>query len=104
SRGAPHYFFRSKEGLYQAVLERAMAPVYEQARIFTNEVSLAASTTKAGRDIARSIETYFDFLVANPRLIRLTQWAALEHGRTLADLTAKEAAVGAGGAGLPAGA
>jgi TetR/AcrR family transcriptional regulator len=103
SRGAPHYFFGSKDGLYRAVLERALAPVSEQARLARERVGAAGSPPEAGAAIARAIEAYFDFLVAHPRHLRLVQWAALQRGRAVGELPVLSAALRGADAALPAG-
>jgi TetR/AcrR family transcriptional regulator len=60
-----YYYFRSKEELYVAVLERA----YTQMR--TNESELALSHLKPLDAIRTLVEFKFDYSAAHPKLIKL---------------------------------
>ncbi len=86
SRGTPNYLFGSKEGLYEAVLERAFeAPEGLIASVGARE---AASEAEANDALRAAIAGYLDFLVDNPNFVRLIQWETLEGGRYLGDLPA----------------
>lgn len=84
ARGTPAYFFGSKEELYLAVLERAFAPA--QALIG----SLRELADRPGADVEanlrRIVEHVFDFLVAHPTFVRITEWESLSGGHRLGTL------------------
>ncbi len=84
ARGTPAYFFGSKEGLYSAVLERAFAPA--QALIG----SLRHPAHQPGADVEASlrriVEHVFDFFVAHPAFVRITEWESLGGGHRLGSL------------------
>jgi TetR/AcrR family transcriptional regulator len=74
ARSTPAYFFKSKEALYRAVLERvvarqdaALAPVY----------ALVAETTDPAQSVAALIDGFIDFLASEPTFVRLLQREAL---------------------------
>ncbi len=76
ARGTPSYFFKSKEKLFQAVLEHES----QKATLVVPQV-----LEKLGQNpnpetfISLLVDTYLDFLEANPTFLRLIQWTALEH-------------------------
>jgi AcrR family transcriptional regulator len=85
SRGAPSYFYGSKERLYVAVLERvfaareeataaAFAPLHEWARA-------GAGTLEAA--LAHAVEGYMGFLLERPTFVRLIEWEELAGGERL---------------------
>jgi TetR/AcrR family transcriptional regulator len=79
SRGLPGYFFRDKQRLYQAVMERATSRV-RQVVLDTVE-SLPAN--RSAEDVLRSfVDTYIDFLSAHPEAVRLLQWEYLNPPQT----------------------
>src|SRR5829696_2407454 len=81
SRGAPGYFFGSKEALYRAVVQRlfearesALGPAFEPLR----------SGSAAFDDALRSaIRGYLDFLRERPAFVRVIEREALSGGRRL---------------------
>ncbi len=88
SRGAPSYFFGSKDELYEAVLERvfaerdaatreAFAPVIDWARGSAGHDALR-------RALQRAIAGYLEFLLARPSFVRLLDWEAIRGGEWLA--------------------
>lgn len=92
SRGTPSYFFRSKEGVYRAVLERnfqTVASALRSARARSN--SSGASPEEALR---AQIDEYVDFLVAHPTFVRLVQWEALTGGAVLGEFAPSVALAG----------
>ena len=63
------YYFRSKRGLFQSVLERAVAEL---------EQALATATVRSGRVLDRlrgTLESQFDFLARHPDLVTLLSHA-----------------------------
>jgi AcrR family transcriptional regulator len=76
SRGTPGYFFRSKQNLYDAVLDRllergarALAPAYARAR---------AGDGGVAELVAGLVEAHVRLLVDDPALARLIQWESLD--------------------------
>lgn len=67
-----HHHFGAKEALWQAVKERAFG-AYLNAQID------ALTNAEASDGLLRSsIEMYFRYLEANPRLVRIMSWAQVE--------------------------
>lgn len=91
SRGTPGYFFRSKERLYQAVLERILA--VELAFVLAaREEASAAGGDSTGMLVA-VIGALVDFLAAHPNFVRLLEREALAGGRHLRDTAAHATAL-----------
>lgn len=67
-----HHHFGAKEALWQAVKERAFS-AYMDAQI--DVLAQAGAEEGLLRD---SIQMYFDYLEANPRLVRIMSWAQIE--------------------------
>jgi AcrR family transcriptional regulator len=87
SAGTPAYFFRSKEGLYRAVLSRAFDETSELIRAWrVGEVDV-------GDAIREAVGSYVDFLAAHPNFVRLVIRDALEGGRFLQGLPAHVASL-----------
>lgn len=80
SRGTPSYFFGSKEGLYQAVLERAFA---ERERATAAAFAPLRDGEPLERALRHAVEGYLEFLLANPSFVRLIEWEELAGGRRL---------------------
>jgi len=87
SRGTPSYFFRSKEGLYDAVLVR----VFEARESFLDErfrralAKLPAPPAKPNRASLRAaleaaVDAYSAFLVERPTFVQLVQREAVAGG------------------------
>jgi TetR/AcrR family transcriptional regulator len=74
SRGLPSYFFSDKETLYKTVLEQAAADL----RGALAEVMELSRDSPAYELLARLTDCYIDYLAANPSIVRLLQWNALE--------------------------
>jgi AcrR family transcriptional regulator len=89
SRGTPAYFFRSKEGLYRAVLGRAFAETVELVRSTDFEVGFEKA-------VAQSVGRYLDFLTARPGFVRLVVRECLDGGRFLQGLPEHLAALAQG--------
>ena len=87
SRGAPSYFFRSKDNLYEAVLERVFAERDAATRLaFEPVTAWAAGTGGAAalrRALQRAIAGYLQFLIARPSFVRLLDWEAISDGGRL---------------------
>jgi AcrR family transcriptional regulator len=75
SRGLPSYFFKSKQALYAAVMERAA----EKVRTL---VSSAVRSQPAGGGpellFSQLADAYIDFLTDHPTVVRLLQWQFLD--------------------------
>src|SRR6266852_4592248 len=86
TRGLPNYFFGSKEQLYHAVLERtfALTLTRELLLFLREEVHRPGTSLEEGLHVA--IARIFDFFVTHPTFIRLTEWEALNGGRSLGNL------------------
>jgi AcrR family transcriptional regulator len=87
SRGAPAYFFGTKEDLYRAVLARAFtetAELVQATDLDADGFEEAATTT---------IERYLDFLSARPSFLELVVRECLDGGRFLEGLPEHVAAV-----------
>jgi TetR/AcrR family transcriptional regulator len=74
SRGLPSYFFLNKENLYRTVMEQAAAR--NRGTVLDVVRSMKGSGTRA--ILLTLIDRYIDYLAANPRIVRLLQWEALE--------------------------
>ena len=75
ARGTPHYFFKSKEGLFQAVLERES----QAGLAVVGEAKALINTATSKVDVLSSvIDLYWQFLLDNSRFLKLLQWTALE--------------------------
>lgn len=84
SRGTPGYFFRSKERLYRAVLERCLERVRSAVR--SGRERALASAESPDVVLAGAVGEYFDFISANPHFVRLLEWEALSGAHHLATL------------------
>jgi AcrR family transcriptional regulator len=79
SRGTPGYFFRSKQELYQAVLDRSFAEVRDAVR--AGRERALASNEDHETILAGAVSDYFDFLGARPNFVRLIEREALNGSR-----------------------
>lgn len=96
SRGAPSYFFNSKEQLYRAVLERAFADREEVAREACRPLIEWAKQRAAGgirRPLALAVEGYIEFLLNRPDFVRLIQREELAGARRLSAAPRESAAI-----------
>jgi TetR/AcrR family transcriptional regulator len=84
SRGTPGYFFRSKELLYRAVLERCLERV--RAAVRNGRERALASEEPPEVVLEGAVGEYFDFISANPHFVRLLEWEALSGGTQIATL------------------
>ena len=73
-----YHYFGSKDALFRAVL----AEVYR--RIEEIEFDAVERGRSPREKLARLLESYFEFLDAEPEFTRLLQWENLEQGRHLA--------------------
>jgi len=87
SRGAPAYFFSSKEELYRAALGRAFDATAKLVVSFPLGEGDLQGTLEAG------ISAYLDFLAARPNFVRLVVRDCLEGGRFLQGLPEHVAAI-----------
>ncbi|MEN1727120.1 MAG: TetR/AcrR family transcriptional regulator [Pseudomonadota bacterium] len=68
-----HHHFGGKEGLWEAVKERAFGPYYEQQRDELTEAEQPGAEL-----LIQGARNYFEFLRDNPKVARLFAWAHLE--------------------------
>ncbi len=94
SRATPAYFFGSKDGLYEAVLNRAFARAQE--RIEAAEARALAQGDDLDSRLTELVGSYLDFLDANPHFIRLVERESLSGGSRLARNLPHLAAIRAG--------
>lgn len=90
------YYFHSKRGLYQAVLEQAAAEL---------EAALAGLPVPGGRPLERireALRTQYDFLARNPKLVALITQASAVEARPLAPAIKRLVVLLAEGQGLGA--
>lgn len=84
SNALPAYFFGSKNGLYQAVLERCFAERERRLEPLADEVISVLQHGGALRDaLQHLIDGYVGFLAERPTFVRLIGWEALRGGRRL---------------------
>jgi AcrR family transcriptional regulator len=74
ARSTPAYFFKSKEALYRAVLERVVA---RQQAALAPAYALVADTTDPAQALPALIDGFIDFLVSERTFVRLLQREAL---------------------------
>ncbi|UFP95221.1 TetR/AcrR family transcriptional regulator [Gloeobacter morelensis] len=75
-----YYHYGSKEGLYQAVLEKHLKPMIEMSRhVLQTDLPPAAM-------LERLLNTYFDFLATHRVYVRLISWEVLGEGNQLSNL------------------
>jgi TetR/AcrR family transcriptional regulator len=82
-------YFEDKLGLYAAVIRRAD----DQTRQFQNRVMLTLMSTDPTRDInglkklfGEYVGWYFDYLVENPRILRIFNWEMAEGWQTFSKI------------------
>ena len=87
SRGLPGYFFRDKQSLYHAVMERATSRVRQ---VVLDTVKSVPAARSAEAVLTSCVNAYIDFLAANPEAVRLLQWEYLNpvHTRQAAPVAA----------------
>jgi AcrR family transcriptional regulator len=86
SRGAPNYFFGSKQDLYVAVLERVFADREDATIRAFAPVRAWCESTRAGslrEPLTRAIGGYMSFLLARPAFVRLVVREELRGGEGL---------------------
>jgi len=82
SRGAPGYFFRSKEALYRAVLDR----LFDQVRNLMLRPRPLAALADGRAVVEAAMSDYVDLLYDHPRFIALMEREVLNGGRRLAKM------------------
>jgi TetR/AcrR family transcriptional regulator len=88
SRGAPAYFFSSKEELYRAALGRAFDETEKLVISFP-----LGEATDLEESLEAGISAYLGFLAARPNFVRLVVRECLEGGRFLQGLPEHVAAI-----------
>lgn len=86
TRGLPNYFFGAKEQLYRTVLERVFALTRTQDLLAFLREQAHRPGTRTEESLRVMIEQIFDFFVAHPIFIRITEWEGLSGGRYLGNL------------------
>lgn len=76
-----YYHFGNKEGLYQAVLEKNLAPLVEMSLDLLHEENMHPAQT-----FRRLLFNYFDFLASHRLYVRLISWEICAHGVRLSSL------------------
>lgn len=71
-----YYYFKSKDDLYAAVLEQALAPFVEQVEAVLDRDDLSAK-----EKLLRYVETHFDYFGEAPLFPRLVQRELMQTGR-----------------------
>jgi AcrR family transcriptional regulator len=89
SRGAPAYFFSSKEELYRAALGRA----FDETEKLVISFPLGEVDLDLEESLEAGISAYLDFLAARPNFVRLVVRECLEGGRFLRGLPEHVAAI-----------
>ena len=89
SRGAPAYFFSSKEELYRAALGRA----FDETEKLVISFPLGEVDLDLEESLEAGISAYLDFLAARPNFVRLVVRECLEGGRFLQGLPDHVAAI-----------
>jgi AcrR family transcriptional regulator len=91
ARSTPAYFFGSKEALYEAVLERAVARGQEaMARAYAK----GDEATSAEAAVESYVGAFLDFLGHDQNFLRLIQREALGDGSRVAELFGRSVAEG----------
>lgn len=88
SRGAPSYFFGSKEQLYVAVLERVFAEREQAAREAFQPLAAWAEDSSSGsleKALGKAVDGYMEFLLRRPSFVRLIQREELAGGKRMRD-------------------
>jgi len=78
SRGAPGYFFGSKEALYAAVLARAFDERDAALRPAFDGLAAWDGATPVEDPLAAAVAAYLGFLHANPQFVALVEREALD--------------------------
>ena len=80
ARGTPAYFFGSKEGLYEEVMDRLNRRSLE----IVPAALARAGTQPTAHDLMDAfVDAYLDFHQRNPEFLRLMHWVSLSGGRLL---------------------
>ncbi|MFY9665078.1 MAG: TetR/AcrR family transcriptional regulator [Candidatus Cybelea sp.] len=74
SRGLPSYLFGSKEALYREVVGRAAERLRAE---MIEPLRKCVPSASAEQAVTVMVDTYIDYLEANPRIVRLLQWEML---------------------------
>jgi TetR/AcrR family transcriptional regulator len=96
SRGAPNYFFGSKEGLYREVLERVFVAREAATRqAFKPLVAWAESSDRGPLDraLTKAVSGYSEFLIQRPSFFKLIQREELAAAARLRDVSGESKAI-----------
>lgn len=95
SRGAPSYFFGSKEQLYRAVLEQVFKDREEATRRACEPLIAWANSEKASVQTAltKAVDGYFDFLLKRPSFLKLIQREEMGDDAYLKDVPRESRAI-----------
>ena len=87
SRGTPTYFYRSKDRLYAAVLERMVAHVGD---VLTAAYERAAEESSSRDTVLEAVlDAYLEFLARESTFVRLVQREVLDERAVLAGVAAR---------------
>ncbi|ACO47475.1 TetR/AcrR family transcriptional regulator [Deinococcus deserti] len=90
ARATPSYFFRSKAGLWKAVLEEQNQLA---AQIAPTAFQLAGQQPDRATLIAALVDVTLDFHAAHPEFLRLVQWSELQGNTLINEVQAHHVAV-----------
>ncbi|UBV45226.1 TetR/AcrR family transcriptional regulator (plasmid) [Deinococcus taeanensis] len=90
ARATPSYFFRSKAGLWKAVLEEQNQLA---AHIAPTAFQLAGAQPDRAALIAALVDVTLDFHIAHPEFLRLVQWSELQGNTLINEVRAHHVAV-----------
>jgi len=97
SRGAPGYFFGSKDDLYRAVLEAAFVDRQEASERAVGPIRMWCEGTggleELNEALTSAVDMYMEFLLARPAFVRLISWEELAGGERLKDAERKSDAI-----------
>lgn len=92
ARATPSYFFGSKAGLWQAVLDRQNRAGLHVAPRALATLGPEASTPEL---IEALVDAFFEFLEAQPEFFRLVAWSQLQGNTLINELPSQWAAIAA---------
>ncbi|BDP44038.1 TetR family transcriptional regulator (plasmid) [Deinococcus aetherius] len=92
ARATPSYFFGSKAGLWQAVLDRQNRAV---GRVVPRALARLGPQSERPELIGALVDSVFEFFDEHPAFIRLVGWSQLQGNTLINDLPSQWEAIGA---------